>query len=75
MERRRKYSSKYQRWTSENIPSAKERILYNRNAPPGYVVNAESLMDFDRKLDRLWRGQDQKYDFTAQIIFSHGHMI
>ncbi|XP_076036824.1 uncharacterized protein LOC143022484 [Oratosquilla oratoria] len=44
------------------------RVVNNWNKLPEDVVNAKSVVDFERKLDRVWKNQEQKYDFEALIV-------
>ena len=60
----RRYIGKGQDWTLRNTHFA---IVNNWNSLPDTVVNARSVLDFERKLDRVWKCQRQKWDYTATI--------
>ena len=44
------------------------RVVNNWNKLPRCVVNARSVVDFERKLDRVWKNQEQKYYFESLIV-------
>ncbi len=36
------------------------------------VVNAKSVLEFERKLDKVWKNEEQIFDYTATIgSFDH----
>ncbi len=43
------------------------RVVSTWNGLPAVVVNAESVKSFEKKLDRIWKGQSLKYDYKAII--------
>ena len=43
------------------------RVVNNWNSLPDTVVNARSVLVIERKLDRVWKCQRQKWDYTATI--------
>ena len=47
-----------------------ERVIDVWNSLPGHVVEAPSIMTFERRLDRLWRDQDILYNYEAALRFS-----
>ena len=47
-----------------------ERVIDIWNSLPGHVVEASSIMTFERRLDRLWRDQDIFYNYEAALRFS-----
>lgn len=43
------------------------RVVNTWNSLPEEVVNAESVISFEKKLDKIWKGQSIKYDYRASI--------
>ena len=43
------------------------RVVNNWNSLPDSVVNAESVLEFERKIDKAWVNEEQKFDYTAKI--------
>ena len=41
--------------------------MNNWNSLPDSVVNAESVVEFERKIDIAWVNEEQKFDYTAKI--------
>ena len=42
------------------------RVVNNWNALPSWVVNSDSVIKFESGLDKVWRGQEQKYNYRVQ---------
>ena len=47
------------------------RIVNIWNNLPEYIVEAKTIMTFERRLDRHWNNQDQLYDYRAKITTGH----
>ena len=47
-----------------------QRIIDTWNGLPSSVVNAPSLLTFERRLDKHWENQDVMYDFKASLTKS-----
>ena len=46
-----------------------ERVIDIWNSLTVHVVEAPSIMTFERRLDRLWRDQDILYNYEAALSF------
>lgn len=58
------------------------RVVNNWNGLPDSVVNTEAVLDFERRLDKVWKDEEQKFDYTATVgsldhrqIRPHDHTI
>ncbi len=49
------------------------RVVNSWNNLPDLVVNAGSVQEFEWALDLVWREQNKKYEYTAEIINSLDH--
>lgn len=49
------------------------RVVNNWNDLPEWVVNAETVVKFESSLDRVWKGQEQKYNYRAHITTTTTH--
>lgn len=43
------------------------RVVNSWNDLPEWVVDAESVEKFESRLDKVWRGQEQKFNYKADI--------
>lgn len=43
------------------------RVVNNWNDLPEWVVSAETLVKFESHLDKVWKDQEQKFNYKAQI--------
>ncbi len=43
------------------------RVVNNWIDLPDSVVNAKSALEFERKLDTVWKNEEQRFDYTATI--------
>ena len=43
------------------------RVVNSWNGLPSTVVNANSVMDFEGRLDRVWKKQEQRYQYDTPI--------
>ncbi len=49
----------------ENTYSFLIRVVNNWIDLPDSVVNAETVLEFERKLDEAWKDEEQKSNYTA----------
>ncbi len=45
------------------------RVVNSWNSLPNSVVNATSVLDFERRLDRVWKNQKLKFDYTEMLQY------
>ena len=44
------------------------QVVNSWNGLPDYVVNADTILKYEQKLDKFWKNQDQKSNFKVQIV-------
>ncbi|XP_076068382.1 uncharacterized protein LOC143040829 [Oratosquilla oratoria] len=52
--------------------SFNNRVINNWNELPEWVVNADTVKSFEARLDKFWEGQEQIYNYRAQINTARG---
>ena len=51
------------------------RIVNVWNSLPNYVIEARSVISFEKRLDNYWKDQAVKYNFEENLITTPGHHI
>ena len=51
----------------ERIVKPRPRLDIRKHSWSNRVVNSYSVLDFERKLDRVWKNQKLKFDYTAML--------
>ena len=52
------------------------RVVNNWNELPESVVKAETIPIFESRLDKVWKGQAQRYDYKADITTTRNqHLV
>ncbi len=51
------------------------RVVNNWNELPEWVVSAETVKSFESRLDKFWEGQDQRFNYRANITTRSQHPV